>query len=134
MKNLSKCSWSIDLVSFFWSSWCHVTRVLTSFLKNSSKCSWSILYLHGKLFITRDRKNLSRVLLVSRDICIQLDKACHVTPGGPWKGFSCYQIPLINFYGMKFSCKLFSVYRIMYSISYKIVTFSYPLFCCPRLL
>ena len=21
-------------------------------------------------------------------------------PGGPWKGFSCYQIPLINLYGM----------------------------------
>ena len=27
---------------------------------------------------------------------------CHVTPGGPWKGFSCYQIPLINLYGMYF--------------------------------
>ena len=39
-----------------------------------------------KLFITRDGKNLSMVLLVS--------------PGGPWKGFSCYQIPLINLYGM----------------------------------
>ena len=26
--------------------------------------------------------------------------SCQVTPGGPWKGFSCYQIPLINLYGM----------------------------------
>jgi hypothetical protein len=23
-----------------------------------------------------------------------------MTPRGPWKGFSCYQIPLINLYGM----------------------------------
>ena len=27
--------------------------------------------------------------------------SCQVTPGGPWKGFSCYQIPLINLYGME---------------------------------
>ena len=33
--------------------------------ENSLKCSWSI---HGKLFITRDGKNLSMGLLVSRDI------------------------------------------------------------------
>ena len=33
------------------------------------------------------------VLLVSRD-------TCQMTPGGPWKGFSCNQIPLINVYGM----------------------------------
>ena len=37
-------------------------------LKKSSKCSWSIKCLNGpcKLFITRDGKNLSMVLLVSR--------------------------------------------------------------------
>ena len=29
-----------------------------------------------------------------------VDKACHVTPGGPWKGFSCNEDPLINLYGM----------------------------------
>ena len=29
--------------------------------------------------------------------------SCQVTPGGPWKGFSCYQIPLINLYGMVLS-------------------------------
>ena len=28
---------------------------------------------------------------------------CHVTPGGPWKGFSCYQIPQITLYGMYLS-------------------------------
>ena len=28
---------------------------------------------------------------------------CHVTPGGPWKCFSCYQILLINLYGMDIS-------------------------------
>ena len=27
----------------------------------------------------------------------------HVTPGGPWKGFSCKEISLINLYGMGFA-------------------------------
>ena len=57
-----------------------------------------VFLIHGKLFITRDGKNLSRGLVVS---------IWRIFPGpvGPWKGFSCYQISLINLYGMYFHPK-----------------------------
>ena len=43
-----------------------------------------VIFHKGLLVGSDYRKNLSMALLVSRD----LYKMCHVTPGGPWKGFS----------------------------------------------
>ena len=48
---------------------------------------FQVISFHKGLLVGSDyRKNLSMALLVSRD----LYNMCHVTPGGPWKGFSCH--------------------------------------------
>ena len=39
-------------------------------------------------------------------IIVNLTKK-YEAPGGPWKGFSCYQITLINLYGIFFASKHF---------------------------
>ena len=47
-------------------------------------------------------------------------KSLQGPPGGPWKGFSCYQITLINLYGMAFHAVI--VFGLGFDFSFRFVS------------